>query len=259
MTREEALKTIPCPFYSRDGTCRYGDYCKLKHEETRLADDDDAFICGICLENVYAVRRKFGLLSCCNHVFCFDCLMEWRKEGSEDVRSRRVCPTCRKSSDYVVPSPVYASNEEEKQRILSTYKNRLATIPCRHFDGELGSCSFGRDCFYAHFDEDGKDVKSEDLSMKELYEKRNGRRRRRDRDSFISDVDLMSDLLLMMGMSRHFGRSEEARSSHTSHSDHDLSEIDSDEDDDDDNPFSRWGSMDIMDFMSMLSSLGEFR
>ncbi len=93
--------------------------------------------------------------------------------------------------------------------------------------------------------------------MKELYEKRNGRRRRRDGDSFMSEIDMMADLLVMMGMTRNLGRGDEARSSRTSHSDHDLSEIDSDEDGDGDNLFSGLNRMDLIDFMNMLSSLEE--
>merc|ERR1712086_1219817 len=97
-------------------------------------------VCGICLENVQTMKRNFGVLSCCNHTFCFSCLMEWRTEGSKEVTSLRVCPTCRKASDYVVPSPTMPSNNEEKEQILVGYKAHCGTIPCKHFEiGKPGS------------------------------------------------------------------------------------------------------------------------
>lgn len=116
MTREEALQSIPCPYFAR-GSCRYGERCELKHDDAVK----DA-VCGICLEHVPSMRRNFGVLSCCLHTFCYGCLMEWRTEGSKEVTSRRVCPTCRKSSDYVVPSSVMPTCVEERDRMLQNYK-----------------------------------------------------------------------------------------------------------------------------------------
>lgn len=197
MTREEALKTIPCPYFAT-GSCRYGEYCELQHEE--IKENDDA-VCGICLENVQSLKRNFGILSCCNHTFCFSCLMEWRTEGSNEVTSRRVCPTCRKNSDYVVPSSVMPANDEEKQVILQNYRAKLAAIPCKNFDGKLGSCSFGSDCFYAHLDCKGKDIKSRDKTMKELYEGRQSHRNDRE-----SDIEYITDMIIMMGLQRHLNR-----------------------------------------------------
>jgi E3 ubiquitin-protein ligase makorin len=213
-----ALKTIPCPYYA-SGSCRFGEHCELMHhgddrpaagrgggeanDDDNNDDDDDGgpLVCGICLEP----PRSFGILSCCNHAFCYSCLMEWRKEGSSDVASRRVCPTCRMSSDYVVPSPYMPSNSDEKERILREYRDRCSTIPCKKFElGRLGSCPFGRDCFYAHADRNGKDIKMRDRSMQQLYETR--QRERNDRDS--RDIEYITDMLMMMGMQRHLARQE---------------------------------------------------
>ncbi|KAL7541804.1 hypothetical protein ACHAXR_011235 [Thalassiosira sp. AJA248-18] len=198
MTREQALKTVPCPYFAM-GSCRYGEYCELKHEELK---NDDA-ICGICLENVQSLKQNFGVLSCCNHTFCFSCLMEWRTEGSSEVTSRRVCPTCRKASDYVVPSLIMPRNDDEKEDILQNYKDKLSTIPCKNFDvGKLGSCSFGSDCFYAHLDRKGREIKSHDKTMQQLYEERQ-QRHRNDREA---DMHYIAEMILMMGLQRHFNR-----------------------------------------------------
>ena len=125
--------------------------------------------------------------------------MEWRTEGSDEVSSRRVCPTCRKTSDYVVPSRTLPRSAEEKAELLLNYKERLARIPCRNWEGALGSCPFGRDCFYAHLDEDGKDVKAQDRSMHQLYEER---QRHRDSRREGSDMEMI-ERLIIMGMQRN--------------------------------------------------------
>mmetsp|Transcript_32500 Transcript_32500/g.68670 ORF Transcript_32500/g.68670 Transcript_32500/m.68670 type:complete len:317 (-) Transcript_32500:3151-4101(-) len=207
MTREEALKTIQCPYFAT-GSCRYGEYCELSHDSERVIKKtekkDDGMtdvVCGICLENVKSLKRKFGILSCCNHVFCHSCLMEWRTEGSNEVTSRRVCPTCRKQSDYVVPWHSMPSNDEEKAAVLKNYRDKLSIISCKHFDGNLGSCSFGSDCFYAHLDHNGKDVKNRDKTMQELYEGRQRHRNNRDRD-----IEYITDMIIMMGLQRHLNQ-----------------------------------------------------
>ncbi|KAI5071375.1 hypothetical protein GOP47_0013626 [Adiantum capillus-veneris] len=45
-----------------------------------------AVVCGICLSETAAIER--GKLDCCDHFFCFGCIMEWAK-----VESR--CPMCK--------------------------------------------------------------------------------------------------------------------------------------------------------------------
>ena len=94
-TVQDARKQIPCRFFQQ-GNCRYGENCCFGHEVPSaniLDNEEDALTCGICLESVPSSGRKFGLLSNCDHVFCFDCLMNWRKEGSTEAEDRRVCPT----------------------------------------------------------------------------------------------------------------------------------------------------------------------
>jgi E3 ubiquitin-protein ligase makorin len=128
--------------------------------------------------------------------------MEWRKEGSIDVASRRVCPTCRKSSDYVVPSNYMPANETEKERLLREYQVRCSAIPCKNFElGRLGSCPFGSDCFYAHASRSGNDIKARDKSMQQLYEMR--QRDRDDRDN--SDMEYITDMLMMARQDRGGG------------------------------------------------------
>ncbi|ANS71221.1 Zn finger-like protein [Pteropox virus] len=50
--------------------------------------------CGICLESPYdhekLSNQYFGVLSCCNHPFCRECITEWYKKGN------KTCPMCRR-------------------------------------------------------------------------------------------------------------------------------------------------------------------
>ncbi|KAL7456533.1 hypothetical protein ACHAWC_008898 [Mediolabrus comicus] len=300
MTREEILQTIPCPHYSR-GYCAFGDQCELlhhcptthqelqkqplrqeqKHEQQeqqkqpqqqnhqhhQQENNDDTLLvdttCGICLENVYNTKQcKFGLLSCCDHVFCFSCLMQWRTRNSNSSShsnsnnnnrnnnnseisssTRRVCPTCRKSSNYVVPSSTFPTNSTEKTNIVTNYKHKCSHIKCKKYTvGKLGSCPFGRDCFYAHYDENGIDMKKDDMTMQELFEERERHRLRRDRNrnNRESDLDMIAEMLMMMALQRQFGggggggrRGGGRRGERRSRGDHATDDDHEDEDEDD--------------------------
>ncbi|CAN6447949.1 unnamed protein product [Victoria cruziana] len=50
------------------------------------AEGNSLFICGICLSEDGKANR--GVIDCCDHYFCFVCIMEWAK-----VESR--CPMCK--------------------------------------------------------------------------------------------------------------------------------------------------------------------
>lgn len=193
------VQTIVCPFFLK-GNCRYGDACRLSHcvpDPHLQRNQEEITTCGICLEQ----PKKFGLLSGCNHVFCFSCLMEWRTscQNNRDSSNQQVraCPECRNHSDYVIPSPTFAKSGEGKEEIIASYKTRLSKIPCKHFSGELGSCPFGRDCFYLHLNDDGIDIKEQDKSLKEIHAALEQRRERRD--LFLDDeLEHLENFLIML-------------------------------------------------------------
>ena len=210
MSYEEARSQIPCPYYAK-GACRYGDHCQLRHDPNDLVvstkreasvDDTSSAVCGICLEDVKQVGHKFAILSCCKHVFCFQCLMEWRKEGTEEAEDRRSCPTCRKKSDWVIPSPIMPTTDAEKDQIATQYREKLGRIPCKRFNGKLGSCPYGSDCFYAHLSPSGLDCKHADRSMKQLYEQR---RRHRNQRRLENDIEMISRAMLLMDLYAYRG------------------------------------------------------
>ena len=78
-----------CRWYLR-GECRFGDYCRYSHD---LPDDDEVHdegqfppianggavnekhSCGICMDEINPrVRKRYGILPGCAHVFCLDCI-----------------------------------------------------------------------------------------------------------------------------------------------------------------------------------------
>lgn len=162
----------------------------------------EELICGICLEplgqtrnnkgEIKHNRKKFGLLSSCDHIFCIQCLRTWRYQqkkgtlhvgddppaddaaGSDRVRA---CPACRQPSDFIVPSDRFCVGEE-KEQVVASYQARLSCTPCKRFNGKLGSCPFGSDCFYAHWNsQTGEDMKEHDKSKQQLWQERAAKQR----------------------------------------------------------------------------------
>eukprot|EP00903_Cladosiphon_okamuranus_P012561 g11761.t1 len=139
-------------------------------EELEVAEDKDK--CGICLENIPASGKRFGLLNC-DHVYCLECLRTWRKSKGPQKDISRTCPECRKVSFFLVPSKEHLKGKA-KLKAIQAYKKGLSKLPCKyHKPARSGSnggsrsssssgtnvCPFGARCFYAHLDENGNDVK----------------------------------------------------------------------------------------------------
>ncbi|EFN60083.1 hypothetical protein CHLNCDRAFT_18295 [Chlorella variabilis] len=137
--------------------------CRLRHERLAARAASSAVECSICLEAVLSKaapgERKFGLLTGCDHPFCLRCIRSWRQntDGSVDIDTAlRTCPVCRTTSYYIVPSLVWPTSGEEKERILAGYKAKLSLIDCRYFNFGDGTCPFGTSCFYRHAYHDGR-------------------------------------------------------------------------------------------------------
>lgn len=67
-----------------------------------------------------------------------------------------MCPICRLESYYVVPSDKFLKSGPEKEKIMKSYIEGMAKIPCKHFNKGSGECPFGNSCFYSHITKDGK-------------------------------------------------------------------------------------------------------
>lgn len=93
--------------------------------------------CSVCLEKVlsksFVTERKFGLMSGCDHPFCISCIRGWRSgshpTGMDLDTVVRACPVCRMPSHFIIPSVTWYFSPEEKNEIVTTYKNRLRSAP----------------------------------------------------------------------------------------------------------------------------------
>nr|GMC89206.1 putative RING-type E3 ubiquitin transferase C3H69 isoform X1 [Ipomoea batatas] len=132
--------------------------CKKRQWHLEILKHSQEIECSVCLERVLSkpteAERKFGILSECDHPFCIVCIRNWRSSSPSsglDVNSAlRACPICRKRSYFVIPSVIWYNTKEEKQEIIDSYKAKLRTIDCKHFDFGNGTCPFGTSCFYKH-------------------------------------------------------------------------------------------------------------
>ncbi|CAG8621386.1 3984_t:CDS:2 [Funneliformis caledonium] len=144
-----------CRFFL-ENRCMFGESCWNRHEKPENDTNiEKEYTCAIC----YETPKMFGLLVQCDHIFCRNCIQEWRKTSNvsspfQDVDTTKTCPVCRKNSPYIVPSPRFAKSGTQKDQIISTYKEKISRIPCKYFE-ESRTCPFADACFYQHANPDG--------------------------------------------------------------------------------------------------------
>lgn len=182
-----------CPYFLM-GLCRYGEECayihgevcdlcsqpclhpldqiqRFKHREDCMrqhqVDMEKSFAvarsrdkaCGICMETIWeklpSTKQRFGLLPNCSHCFCLDCIRKWRQEKQFENKIIRSCPECRVQSDFVCPSRYWCETKEEKEKLITDYKQALSNKACKYFNQGRGECPFGNRCFYQHALADG--------------------------------------------------------------------------------------------------------
>jgi E3 ubiquitin-protein ligase makorin len=161
-----AANLIPlCPYFEKNLECPFDEHCEYVHgdlceycqmpslhptnEALREAhkkecmkrierEMEEAFAvqcskekaCGICMEVVWEKEtdKRFGILENCNHIFCLDCIRQWRSSKVYENKIVKACPECRVKSDYVTPSKYWFDNEEAKKKIIQEYKNSLGYV-----------------------------------------------------------------------------------------------------------------------------------
>ncbi|KAJ9063480.1 RING-type E3 ubiquitin transferase [Entomophthora muscae] len=164
--KEKLAKTkYPCRFFMGKG-CINGKDCKFSHDAslkntstTEVPEEEDN--CTICMEK----PSMYGLLLNCNHSFCLDCVRKWRKSKKTvdnldlAMKTSLLCPVCRASSQYVIPSIVgFPKGGEGKSKTIELYRERLASTNCKYFMNSSARqrfCPFGDECFYKHPAADG--------------------------------------------------------------------------------------------------------
>ncbi|XP_055999647.1 probable E3 ubiquitin-protein ligase makorin-1 [Ostrea edulis] len=114
--------------------------------------------CGICMEIVMekqpSSEQRFGIMSDCNHTFCLSCIRKWRGAKQFERKIVRACPECRVNSNFVTPSKYWVESDE-KNKLISGYKDALRNKTCKYFKNGSGDCPFNDKCFYLHAFPDG--------------------------------------------------------------------------------------------------------
>ncbi|PIC37082.1 hypothetical protein B9Z55_015844 [Caenorhabditis nigoni] len=197
-------QNMMCPYNEKSGNCNrkdldcpftHGDLCdmchlwclhpydeelKMKHlqecttnhqaemERAFLMQESETKSCGICMEMILEKNMRFGILNGCQHCFCLECIREWRSRDQRDAgmatKVVRSCPECRQHSDYVIPSLFWVEKGQEKEVLISMYKDNMKSKICKYYSNnkEAGFCKFGNKCFYKHQLPDGSIDPGED-------------------------------------------------------------------------------------------------
>ena len=111
------------------------------------------------------------------------CISKWRSEAlkcdtEKEKKAYRACPLCRVHSDYLIPSDVHIIGEEKK-RTFDSRINAKKIVPCHEWTISK-KCKFMGHCFYQHLDENGVDIKENQLKESEEKNKKSLQHRRRN-------------------------------------------------------------------------------
>ncbi|UYV83173.1 MKRN1 [Cordylochernes scorpioides] len=135
--------------------------CEKEARKVEQYENSKGRVCSICLEEIVVEgmasrKRVFGILSNCPHIYCLVCIRNWRRQAEFEDGVRRSCPQCRVHSHFVIPSQVWISSQEDKEKLVKDYKAHLSKIPCQFFQQGSGNCPFFDSCFYNHQDANGQ-------------------------------------------------------------------------------------------------------
>ncbi|XP_059188398.1 makorin, ring finger protein, 4 isoform X2 [Centropristis striata] len=121
-------------------------------EETKAFLQSKDLTCGICMDKVYEKNtprnKTFGILPNCNHCFCLQCIMTWRKtkDLGPDVVKR--CPQCRVRSAFYVPHKLWVEGQE-KETLIADFKRNFSRKRCNYYT-RYRCCPFKSECLYWH-------------------------------------------------------------------------------------------------------------
>lgn len=141
-----------------------------KRRHNKDVADSGRNICQICSKDVESTKRLYGLLDNCDHVFCYECIVSWKRSKYSNSDSES-CPVCKVRSAFITPSKHWYENKDEKYRIIKKHRNHLKTLPCRYYLRH-GFCRYSDRCFYDHHE----------AAKQYRQQHRHSRERDRDRD-----------------------------------------------------------------------------
>ncbi|GAA5863014.1 hypothetical protein JCM8547_003650 [Rhodosporidiobolus lusitaniae] len=126
-------------------------------------NEKDEAECVICYESSPAT---WGLLDCCAHIFCYECINSWHEGEAQtghfgevvDEEARSMCPLCRQKFALILPMPKLLKAGPSKDRAMKAYKDALSKTICTELvtslEDEEPYCPRGRDCLYSHADDE---------------------------------------------------------------------------------------------------------
>ena len=108
-------------------------------EDLKRGQDID---CGICREVIYEkeneCERYFGILTHCDHTFCYDCIAKWRQQII-------TCPVCRTPSALAIKNKVWWDADKSPAEKLAVVQKHFqcfgppASTPRRQSTAQSGS------------------------------------------------------------------------------------------------------------------------
>ena len=120
--------------------------CRNGRAEAAPADEDlkrgQDIDCGICREVIYEkeneIDRYFGILTHCDHTFCYDCIARWRQQII-------TCPVCRTPSALAIKNKVWWDADKSPAEKLAVVQKHFqcfgpsASLPGRQSTTPPGS------------------------------------------------------------------------------------------------------------------------
>ncbi|XP_058498761.1 makorin, ring finger protein, 4 [Solea solea] len=108
--------------------------------------------CGICMDKVYEkmnpADKVFGILPNCNHSFCLQCIMTWRKTKDFGPNVVKSCPQCRVRSAFYVPHKYWVDGQA-KENVIAAFKEKCSKRSCSYY-ARYRCCPFKTECLYQH-------------------------------------------------------------------------------------------------------------
>ncbi|AAL69877.1 SPV138 N1R/p28-like host range RING finger protein [Swinepox virus] len=104
MEQEETMFKAICKKKQKQYKYFLSNIPSVLQEYENVYNDSIDKECSICMEIVYEKKMKskfFGILSHCNHIFCIDCINEWRKQ-------RNTCPLCRVTFSSIIKTRFFS-------------------------------------------------------------------------------------------------------------------------------------------------------
>jgi hypothetical protein len=119
-----------------------------KRRRHKDGGDSGRHICAICSCDVEAAKRLYGVPDNCDHIFCYECIVSWKRSKYSNAESES-CPVCKVRSAFITPSKQWYDNKDDKYRLVKKHKSHLKTLPCRYYLRH-GFCRYSDRCFYDH-------------------------------------------------------------------------------------------------------------